>query len=457
MSGRLDQNNLKSCWPWVFLHVCSFTCGLSLQVRQGYRPLAMPKGKKPKVQGGIFIAKVQTSRTSHSKFEVRVVVLVKWSIRGRFISVSPSVVHLVALFLLPNPALPDQKGSLSARSKSLCDVSLVGDHTERESGANHNSPASLRKHESVTNIPTVSNTKRSRNPIKKFIKKAFAPKTEYPATVDQATLEQRISVSSFDSRSTNSSLVSNMGRTSFDGDTPNSDKGHREQKIAASPKQPSSYKFVPSPGRTGSRPYSIAGVPHSNSMFSIKNQTHARTTHNGSFVGDVQRPYSIATPYDNRVEHTSNHSPTLSRNFDSSISWREQIRSRKQRTSNASKFPASDEWEDSTSFVIMMNTGPVCPSDPEYRQTAQELMTVSPAVMRNKSFNTSDCSVDVRRISDATTDSGVCGSESRHLRSLPGTPGAHSLVSVRNNSGISSPELRPSVSSGKCERMCVQV
>ena len=274
-------------------------------------------------------------------------------------------------------------------------------------------------------------------------------------------LEQRTSVGSFDSRTCSSSLASNMGRTSFDGshDTSNADKGHREQKAAVSPKQPSSYKFVASPVRTptGSRPYSIAGVPHSNSMFTIKNQTHARSTHSGCFVGDVQRPYSIATPYDNRVEHSSNHSPTFSRNFDSCVSWREQIRSRKQRTSNASKFPASDEWEDSTSFVIMMNTGPVCPSDPEYRQTAQELMTVSPAVMRNKSFNTSDGFVDVRRISDATTDSGVCGSESRHLRSLPGTPGAHSLVSVRNNSGISSPELRPSVSSGMCVCVCVCV
>lgn len=341
----------------------------------------------------------------------------------------------------------------------MCDVSLVSDHAERESGGNHNSPASLRKHESVTNISNVSNSKRSRNAIKKFIKRAFAPKTEYPATVDPVMLEQRTSVSSFESRSPNSSTV---GRGSFDGshDSPNTDKGHREQKTAASPKQLSSYKFGASPVRaaSGSRPYSIAGVPHSNSMFTIKNQTHARSTHSGCFVGDIQRPYSIATPYDNRVEHTSNHSPTFSRNFDSSVSWREQIRSRKQRTSNASRFPASDEWEDSTSFVIMMNTGPVCPSDPEYRQTAQELMTVSPAVMRNKSFNMSDGGfVDVRRISDATTDSGVCGSESRHLRSLPGTPGATSLVSVRNNSGISSPELRPSVSSGTCVcgRVCI--
>ena len=417
----------------------------------------MPKGKKPKVQGGIFIAKDQNSRGTHGKFP-----LLSWDAEdeipifgGLCNSVRPSVRHLSRSSSFV-PALPDQKGSLSIRSKSLCDVSLVSEQGERERAGALESPATLRKHESVTNIPNDSSTKKTRNPIKKLIKKAFSAKTEYPATATQSmVMDHRASVTSFDPRAPNSSMPPSVGRGSFDGshDNPSTDKGHREQRVAASPKQQNSYKFgsgTPLRNASGNRPYSIAGVPHSNSMYTIKNQTHARSTHSG-FVGDVQRPYSIATPYDNRVEHTTNHSPTFTRNFDSAVNWREQVKSRKQRPSNTPRLPASDEWEDSTSFVIMMNTGPVCPSDPEYRQTAQELMTVSPAVMRNKSFNMSDGGfVDARRISDATTDSGVCGSESRHLRSLPGTPGAHSLVSIRNNSGISSPELRPSVSSGAC-------
>ena len=340
--------------------------------------------------------------------------------------------------------LSEHEGTLSGRSKSMVDVSILSNGVDT-------SPATIRKHESVTNISTDSKTKgtnnKSKNPFKKLMKKVTrGQRTDYPATISQISLESQHAVAVF-SR-TGSSLSSNSGRTSLESclseaGTEKSDTWlrYKEGRFVGT-KQ--TYKTAPPSKSSDSRPFALAGISQSNSMFSIKNiQTQPYNVPNGGTPSEAVRPNSIAASYEKLLPLTG-QSPPQSRAHESS-GWR-QIMKSKQNTSNSTKLPACDEWEESKSFVIVMNTGPICPSDPEYRQTAEELMTISPTVMRNKSFTTGEN--HVRRSSDTTTDSGVCGSDNRPLRSLPSTPCAQSLISVRNNSGVSSPELRPSISSG---------
>jgi hypothetical protein len=336
-------------------------------------------------------------------------------------------------------SLSEQDGTLSERSKSMVDVSMLSNGFD-------SSPVRLRKHESVSNIAVDTNKKgvsnKSKNPFKKLMKKVTrGQRTDYPATISQISLESHHEVAVHRAES---SLSSSSGRSTFESNhqEPGTEKSNTwlRYKDGWPVGSKQMYKTAPPSKSSNNRPHTFAGMSQSNSMFSIKNtQSQSHPMSNGSTPSEAVRPNSIAASYDK----LTGQSPPQSRAHESS-GWRQYVKS-KQKTSNSTKLPACDEWEDSTSFVIVMNTGPICPSDPEYRQTAEELMTISPTVMRNKSFTTGEN--HVRRSSDTTTDSGVCGSESRPLRSLPGTPCAQSLISVRNNSGVSSPELRPSISS----------
>nr|WLO57494.1 SAV1 [Halisarca dujardinii] len=337
--------------------------------------------------------------------------------------------------------LNGQDGSLSERSKSMVDVSLL---SSNHNGIADTSPPRIRKHESVSNISIdpykKGGTLKSRNPFKNFIKRVTGgQRTDYPATISQISVESQHAVVVFRA---DSSLSSSSGRSLLDNlhqepGTERSDTWMRYKEggpVGAKPM----YKTAPTAKSSESRPHTFAGMSQSTSMFSIKNPpSSGHPVANGSPPSEPTRPNSIATSYDK----LPGHSPPQARAHETS-GWRHYVKSKQKTTT---KLPACDEWEDSTSFVIVMNTGPICPSDPEYRQTAEELMTISPTVMRNKSFTTGEQSM--RRSSDTTTDSGVCGSETRPLQSLPSTPCAQSLISVRNNSGVSSPELRPSVSS----------
>ena len=335
------------------------------------------------------------------------------------------------------PCVVDDERVLALRSKSLCDVSVISDKSSK------GSPVSLRKHESVTNISGKKSSGKSKNPFKRIMKAITTggTKVDYSAS-SHSTLDMGFP-SVFDGRPSSAQ----SSRNSFDSgnDTLLVEKTESIRSKDVRYASPVKGRKMTDPYRMLSRPYSIACVPQSASMYSLKNQPYPHST-NHTFV--EQRPYSIATPYCDRVDRPSGHSPTLSRNVDQ-VNWRQQLKLNKGMRMPQMRPHINDEWEDSTSFVIVMNEGPVCPSDPEYPQTAEELMTVSPHVMRNKSFTNTDVTYDIRRISDATTDSGVYGSEHRPIRSLPGTPGANSLLSVRNNSGVSSPELRQSVSFGE--------
>lgn len=99
------------------------------------------------------------------------------------------------------------------------------------------------------------------------------------------------------------------------------------------------------------------------------------------------------------------------------------------------------QWEDTSSFLFM--NAPVLPSHPEYRQIAQDLMSVSPSRLQTDPRRMSDASVDPRRIS---TDSGVESlSLNKPNRSLPTTPIVPSFAAAGGQSGgNSSPEFRPS-------------
>ena len=104
---------------------------------------------------------------------------------------------------------------------------------------------------------------------------------------------------------------------------------------------------------------------------------------------------------------------------------------------------AESLWEESHSFDFSQT--PVVPSDPDYPQVAQDLMTASPP-RRNSTegpdfrrMSDASTSVDPRRVSD---DSGV--ESSKAIRSQPSTPVAQTLTSVRTE-GTSSPEPHPSL------------
>ena len=174
------------------------------------------------------------------------------------------------------------------------------------------------------------------------------------------------------------------------------------------------------------RPYSIAYMPRSSSSTSLRNygvQTK---------LGVDPRHHSIAAV------------PGSSIDIDGPY--------RKQRgmlhRTQAIVDDAESLWEDSQSFTYV-NT-PVFPSDPEYRQVAEELMSVSPT---RKELN--EFIIDPRRISDSvdprrvSNDSGVESSSTKPNRSLPTTPVAQSFTSIRNGS----PE-RPVTPHGKCQTVC---
>lgn len=186
------------------------------------------------------------------------------------------------------------------------------------------------------------------------------------------------------------------------------------------------------------RPYSIA-VSASNS--SLRN--HSVQGHY-----DTARPYSMPA----HIIDSNGSSPSLPHPPGPSYrnNWRQNRREKGnqnpfRRTNTVDEFES--QWEDSCSFTYVPQQGPVFPSDPEYASEVEKIMSRSPVpVPRNCSFQDV---YDYRRVSDATTttdeESGFCGSDGKPV---PTTPYAQSLGSIRNSEDISSPDLRPSVSSG---------
>ena len=168
---------------------------------------------------------------------------------------------------------------------------------------------------------------------------------------------------------------------------------------------------------SNNRPYSIAGMPRSNSSTSLKSY---------GIQSKDPRYYSVAA--------MSSVDPQM-----------DTLHSRKQPHLRQVHRPQDDTesvWEESHSFTFVPNA-PVVPSDPGYRQVAEELMSALPTRKNSIDFQIdprriSDASVDPRRVSN---DSGVESSSTKPNRSLPSTPIAQSFSSVRNG-GASTPELR---------------
>ena len=189
------------------------------------------------------------------------------------------------------------------------------------------------------------------------------------------------------------------------------------------------------------RPFSIAV---SGSHSSLRNNT---------VQGFDARPYSISSMPSHIVE-SNRSSPLLQQ--PSYHNWRHQRRENASRQvahpfRRTNTEDSESQWEDSCSFTFVPQ-GPVFPSDPEYPSEAEKMMSRSPvSVQRNRSFQDM---YDFRRVSDVTTttdeESGFCGSDGKPVNT---TPYAQSLGSIRNSEDISSPDLRPSVSSGMC--VCV--
>ena len=166
----------------------------------------------------------------------------------------------------------------------------------------------------------------------------------------------------------------------------------------------------------GLRPYSIAYMPRSNS------HTELKSIGLSTKLGDI-RHHSIAavpahsTDIDNRGPHRSLHN---------------RIGEVLQRVKTI-RDDSESLWEDSQSFTFVNH--PVQPSDPEYRQVAEELMSVSPTRKASNEFQMdpqkiSDITIDPRRVSN---DSGVESSSTKLNRSLPTTPIAQSFTSVRQS------------------------
>lgn len=172
---------------------------------------------------------------------------------------------------------------------------------------------------------------------------------------------------------------------------------------------------------SNNRPYSIACMPRSNSSTSLKSY---------GIQSKDPRYFSVAAIPAN--------STTVDPQMDT-------LQSRKQPHLRLVHRPQDDTesvWEESHSFTYVPN-GPVVPSDPGYRQVAEELMSALPTRKNSIDFQIdprriSDTSVDPRRVSN---DSGVESSSTKPNRSLPSTPIAQSFSSVRNG-GASTPELR---------------
>ena len=186
------------------------------------------------------------------------------------------------------------------------------------------------------------------------------------------------------------------------------------------------------------RPYSMAVSASNTSLRNHSVQGHY----------DTARPYSMPS----HIIDPNGGSPSLHHPGPSSyrVNWRQDRREKAnqkpfRRTNVVDE--SESQWEDSVSFTYVPQQGPVFPSDPEYASEVEKIMSRSPIpVQRNCSFQDV---YDYRRVSDATTttdeESGFCGSDGKPV---PTTPYAQSLGSIRNSEDISSPDLRPSVSSG---------
>ena len=187
--------------------------------------------------------------------------------------------------------------------------------------------------------------------------------------------------------------------------------------------------------------------------FNDRPHSMAVSTSNSSLRNhSVQGHYETARPYSmpSHIVDTANGSPSLQHTPVPFYrhNWKQNRREKSnqnpfRRTNTADEFES--QWEDSCSFTYVPH-GPVFPSDPEYASEVEKIMSRSPPVPINRSFQDT---FDYRRVSDATTttdeESGFCGSEGKPA---PTTPYAQSLGSIRNSEDISSPDLRPSVSSG---------
>lgn len=188
------------------------------------------------------------------------------------------------------------------------------------------------------------------------------------------------------------------------------------------------------------RPYSIAASGSNSSLRNHSVQGHY----------DTARPFSMPSHI---IESSNGGSPSLQHPGPSyRNNWRQNRREKVtqqvvnpfRRTNTVDE--SESQWEDSCSFTFVPQ-GPIFPSDPEYASEVEKIMSRSPIpVQRNCSFQDM---FDYRRVSDATTttdeESGFCGSDGKPV---PTTPYAQSLGSIRNSEDISSPDLRPSVSSG---------
>ena len=190
------------------------------------------------------------------------------------------------------------------------------------------------------------------------------------------------------------------------------------------------------------RPFSIAYLPRSSSSNSLK--TYAVQA---KLSGDT-RHHSIATVPGNHIEPddrapihrgkpVGRHAPPTSHRATPKDTDSESL------------------WEDSQSFDFV--NAPVLPSDPEYRQIAEELMTCSPTHKTSV-----DSQGDIRRMSDASVDPRRVSISSTEMlstkppRSLPSTPVAASFSSVRNGSGTSPDSDRPATpQGGRCISLSV--
>lgn len=182
---------------------------------------------------------------------------------------------------------------------------------------------------------------------------------------------------------------------------------------------------------------------------SIAVSTSNSSLRNHSVQGhyDTARPFSMPS----HIIDSNGGSPSLP--HPPGPSYRNNWRQNRREKANQNPFrrtntvdESESQWEDSCSFTYVPQQGPVFPSDPEYASEAEKIMSRSPVpFQRNCSFQ----DVYDYRVSDATTttdeESGFCGSDGKPV---PTTPYAQSLGSIRNSEDISSPDLRPSVSSG---------
>ena len=207
----------------------SFNFVLVISTNSSYKIVTMPKkggrskNKRTQISGGIYI------NTEHSSQGVQV----------------------------------DDERVLALRSKSLCDVSVISDKSSK------GSPVSLRKHESVTNISGKKSSGKSKNPFKRIMKAITTggTKVDYSAS-SHSTLDMGFP-SVFDGRPSSAQ----SSRNSFDSgnDTLLVEKTESIRSKDVRYASPVKGRKMTDPYRMLSRPYSIACVPQSASMYSLEN------------------------------------------------------------------------------------------------------------------------------------------------------------------------------------------